>query len=978
MDEWAVSSPVGVVAMHRDPFERHYDVAVVGGGLCGVAAALRAAMDGRSVIVVEGRSALGWEITWAYELSFDMSQLGALSGNEFTIVKQFARQMEDAGGLRHGRIDAAITEMLLDRWLDEAGIDVLLFSFPEGLLLFDGDRKIAPAASLGCKGGRGLIRASVFVDATEDGLLWRQAGASLEAHDARRVKQVIAFNHVAREITQPAQLRCPDDLGVLEVVVQPSVWRGEAFVEFTLCELSPTACRIKVPSTIEHARKSVDALSEAIVTHTGHEPISVDIPVCTSEREEAHLHPHVINLVGAGLWACEEGLGNRLNGVVGRLAWGELAGACASRLSEEISRMRHAERLFEDLDVAKPCFEPRHERSDIAVAGGGTAGAIAAIAAAREGASVKLLEWSSLLGGMGTGGAIHTYYHGVKGGLQDEIDERVDELSKLFSGRWGFVGFHPEAKKVVLTQMAVEAGVDLKFLTLIVGAHTRQVGDVKHIEAVEAVGVDGSLTLQAHSFIDCTGDGDLAAFAGAEFILGRDADCLLHAYSQPVGVIDASGRLSFINIDAGYVDPTDVTDMTRARRMGIRHYWRERFTEENRPLYIAPLLGIRQGRHIVGDYQLTLVDEIVGRKFEDVVSYTWAHYDNHSFDYENESDEAIFWTWVLGQWGKRIGCEVPYRCMLARGVDGLLVACRAISLTVDAHHEFRMLRDMQRLGEVAAVASIIALRHGTTVRGVDIAELQGELRRRNLIGDDSAIPNPLSLRLPEEVRRSPEAVLRRLPQDALDECERFLYSEKPEEAVWVLAHNGDGARVILQRALQSGSPKLRFYAAAALAMLGYDDGAEELIACVRERRGKMHEGLKAAPTWVVAITMLGRLKCQNAVPEIVGVLKDSSAPIDALIAALRALGRIGDRSVCDEILQFLGRDDLPTQRQMQVSVGDIESVIEDARWQIELAAAEVLARLGRPMPDIPKRHVEDERAYVRRYARRVLELCSEV
>lgn len=965
--------------MYRNPFERHYDVAVIGGGLCGVAAALRAAMDARSVILVEGRSALGWEATWAYELSFDMKQLEVLTGEgEFAIIGQFAQRMEDAGGLSHGRIDAPIAEMLLSSWLVEAGVDVLLFSFPEGLLVLEDDRRVALGASLGCKGGRRLIRAKVFVDATEDGLLWQQVGASFKRLDTRRGKLVIAFNRVGREVAQPIQLSCPDELGVGEIVVQPSVWRGEAFVEFTLEGLSPAAFRLKVPAVIEHVRNSFDALPHAIVTHSGHEPMPVDVSVCISERKEARLHPQVINLVGAGLWACGEGVGDRLNGVVGRLAWGELAGADASRLCEELSRSKHAERLFESPDKAKPCFEPNCEDADIVVVGGGTAGAIAAIAAAKEGANVKLLEWSSLLGGMATGGAIHTYYYGVRGGLQDEIDERVDALSKLFAGDGSFVGFHPEAKKVVLTQMAVEAGVDLKLFTLVVGAHTEQIGDVKHLRAVEAVGFDGSFILRAHSFIDCTGDGDVAALSGADFILGRDADGMLHAYSQPVGVIDGSGRLSFINIDAGYVDPTDVTDMTRARLKGVGHYWRERFTEENRPLYIAPLLGIRQGRQIIGDYQLTLIDEIVGRKFDDAVSYTWAHYDNHSFDYENESDEAIFWTWVLGQWGKRIGCEVPYRCMLPKGVDGLLVACRAISLTVDAHHEFRMLRDMQRLGEVAAVASVIALRRNLTVRGVEIAELQGELRRRGLLGDGEVIPSPLSLRLPEDVRRSPETALKELPQDALYECERALQSENPEEAVWVLAHDGDGARAVLQRALRSDSPKLRFYAAAALAMLGHDDGAEELIACIRERCGKLHEGPKAAPMWIAAIPMLGRLGCKRAAPEIVGVLKDSSAPLDALIAALRALGKIGDELVCGEILSFLERGEFPTQRQMQVSVGNIEPVVEDARWQVELAAAEALARLGRPMPEIPKRHINDERAHVRRYAKRVLELCSKV
>ena len=65
--------------------------------------------------------------------------------------------------------------------------------------------------------------------------------------------------------------------------------------------------------------------------------------------------------------------------------------------------------------------------------------------------------------------------------------------------------------------------------------------------------------------------------------------------------------------------------------------------------------------------------------------------DNHGLDYENDSDEAMLWVWAMGNWNKVFGCEVPYRCMIPKYVDGLLLACRAISMTYVAHMEFRML-----------------------------------------------------------------------------------------------------------------------------------------------------------------------------------------------------------------------------------------------------------------------------------------------
>ena len=95
------------------------------------------------------------------------------------------------------------------------------------------------------------------------------------------------------------------------------------------------------------------------------------------------------------------------------------------------------------------------------------------------------------------------------------------------------------------------------------------------------------------------------------------------------------------------------------------------------------------------------------------------------------------------------------------------------------------------------------------------------------------------------------------------------------------------------------------------------------------------------------------------------------ASLDALIAAVRALGRIGDASGVAAVEKMLARDDLPTERQLQVSVAAAGAVTLDCRWQIELAAAEALARMGKLVPEIPERHRSDERAYVRKYAEKV-------
>jgi hypothetical protein len=469
----------------------------------------------------------------------------------------------------------------------------------------------------------------------------------------------------------------------------------------------------------------------------------------------------------------------------------------------------------------------------------------------------------------------------------------------------------------------------------------------------------GVAVYEAQVFVDSTGDGDVSAMAGVPFTVGREKDSICHTYSQPAGVLDAeTGAMRALNFDAGYVDPTDIEDVTRARRFGVQLYWRARVTDQTRLLYIAPLIGVRQSRQIVGEYQLTLADEIAGRRFDDAVSFMQAHYDNHSFDYENESDQATLWVWALGSWRRAFGCEIPYRCLLPVNLDGLLVASRALSITYDAHHAFRMQKDIQRIGEVAGLAAAQAVRGGVLPREVDIAALQAALRASGALDDryrpKPAIPDRRILELPDPSSLDPE---------------------EAKDLVWLAAREGTAGVPALREALRSNNPDVRFKASVALASRGVDEGTSHLRKYVEERNEDTPEGVRTVPVWQAAIPFLGIAGDVEAVPGLIGVLQDAEAPLDALTAAVRSLGRIGDARAIPALRDMLAREDLPTERTFR-SVLDVQPAVEDARWQLELAAAEALARLGVP-PDevhaIVQPHLSDHRAYVRRYADKVLQ-----
>ncbi len=875
------------------------EVVVVGGGMAGVAAALACAAAGRETLLIEARPQLGWEATSAFSLNWPGADLD--DGPLPTALRA-------AGGVNGFRLDAPICELVLERLVAQAGIELLLYSAPVALWR-DGER--LGGVVVGNKSGRQIVRARAFIDATEEAALWRLAGTTLPDPAAIRGRLVLFFNHVAGD---PREIAVPPVPGVGTPRLLPSVWPGEVAVAFE-AEVpaegwgAPNALGIAlrraIPTVARVLRAEVPAFADALLTHTGREPLPLTGPAHGAEPQ----HPEVPNLFGAGVWLAAAGDREMAGNIRARWHQGAAAGALVGRLAAEMP--------LPGLDAAGPSPEPiEAPECDVLVAGGGTGGALAGIAAGRQGARVTLLESSHFLGGIGAGGGIHWYYHGFTGGLQDEVDGRTQELAELFGARQRLHGFHPDAKQIALQELAEAAGVNLVFRTTLIGARCAD----GRVTAAEGAGPNGAVLFPAKVFVDSTGDADLAALAGAAFSLGRERDELPHHYSQSCQFLDANGGISFHNFDAGYVDATDVTDLTRARRLGLKHLWREGgFSPETRLLTLSPLLGLRQSRQIIGDYVLTLDDQISGRRFTDAISYAKAHYDNHAFDYENESDEAALWCWIMGAWQDPIACEVPYRCLLPQGIEGLLVACRAISLTHDAHMMFRMQRDVQRIGEAAGVAAAQAALAGVTPRQLDVRRLQEVLLASGLLRDEPVI----------EERAGTVA-----------EWIAQLDSPQPKAAVWHLAHSEDAIPPLLT-VLADGSPQARFWAAVALAMHGRPEAAPELLRCLTERSEAKVEGHRSAPFWQGAVVLLGRIGDPAAVP------------------ALRAL---------------VQRDDLACERVFQVSSGGRATVSEDARWQLDLAAAEALALLGAPDASLAEKHREDPRAYVRRYAERVRQM----
>ena len=636
--------------------------------------------------------------------------------------------------------------------------------------------------------------------------------------------------------------------------------------------------------------------------------------------------------------------------------------------------------------------------ADVAVIGGGTAGCFAAIAAAQQGASVVLLEKDEAVGGVGTRAGINGYHFGSRGGLQNAIDKQVLERQKTFGGYAAL--YHPEAKCSVLSERLLAAGVRVLLNAVAYEAITdgRLVVGAKYC-------ADGSLgELRAKVTIDCTADGDFAALAGASFTVGREFDGVSHLYSLVPRVLkagkkaDGAGKqLGHMNFDAGWVDAQHIRDTSFAYAEGRGHLLRMYGQSEAgwdgvgiEILAIAPQLGVREGRHVIGDYVMQLDDYLYDRHFEDVVMRSYSHYDTHARDLGNESDFAQLWLVVLDMFVKEgFWCEVPYRCLLPRGIDGLLLASRALSVNREVSMGVRMQRDMHKLGEAAGVAAAIAAVTGCSPREVDVRELQLRLVERGVLqAEDLSRSETINLRFRsgELAERTPDksdlARLDSFEREALaNKLVGYLGTDEEGIALWWMRETGEACVAPLLQLLhnEDAERRLRRAAAYGLALLGRQEAEPELLRMLVDREDGRQDKLniyhKAYPKWVSAVVLLRQLDSLEAYPEVIRALRERhSASINTFL--LQYVEQVADRLPRAEREQLgqtlLGWLDDPEVGEDYVAQGEL--VTASIRWNMTFRVALILSRIG--VDDAARLcmpYLNDRRTYVRDAARFALD-----
>jgi hypothetical protein len=423
------------------------------------------------------------------------------------------------------------------------------------------------------------------------------------------------------------------------------------------------------------------------------------------------------------------------------------------------------------------------DEAEVVVLGGGPAGIAAAWSAARQGRTTLLIERYGFLGGMGTAAGVtnfcglHANVHGdmrrVVRGVADELLDRIGALGGLnpphpIFGRTQAQAYDMSAYKCAADDLLLGAGAKPLFHALAAGVVMR---DEHTIDALLVETKSGRRAVRGRLFVDASGDGDLACWAGAAWNKGDGAGRLLYPTlmfrlnnvdaARAAGSVpdlprlmqDAEARgahrfprkgvimrpqkhptewranvTQVRNADGSAVDGTDALQLSAGEvegRRQIRDYLRFLREcvpgfEESYALDIAPQLGIRETRRIAGAYALTAEDVLGCASFADSIGV-------NAWPLERHVAGDVEWRWPPPE--ARGYNQLPYRMLLPQGVRNLLVAGRCASMTPEAQSAARVSGGCFVMGQAAGTAAHLALGAGADPAALDVAALQAQLER---------------------------------------------------------------------------------------------------------------------------------------------------------------------------------------------------------------------------------------------------------
>jgi len=426
---------------------------------------------------------------------------------------------------------------------------------------------------------------------------------------------------------------------------------------------------------------------------------------------------------------------------------------------------------------------PVEDTYDLVVLGGGPGGCAAAISAGRLGAKVLLVESGGMLGGMGTAGYVSNWYELTDGErliCRGIVEDILDEMSRRgalsptthpLGWRRGATGFKPESLKIVFDDLCANAGVEVRFATTFIDA---DMDGKDHLEGVILSSIEGLHYVKAKTFIDGTGDAKVVAACGLPYRqAGRDTPDIMPPtlcaavynidynryngglqqemvhkaiadgyFSQPdrhvPGLFRSAETAAIMN--AGHLFHTDATNvrsysdaMAKGRKL-VQEYaeFYRRYLpgcEDMMVMDSGSLLGIRESRRIVGEYELDYDDYKARRWFADQIGVYHKVVDIHVYDLSDEQWERYSKEFkTLDRLAKGESYGLPYGMLVPKGMRNLWVAGRCNSSDIKVHGAIRDQPGCLIMGQAAGTAAVQSIKTGQPANDLDTEMLVKSLR----------------------------------------------------------------------------------------------------------------------------------------------------------------------------------------------------------------------------------------------------------
>ncbi len=534
---------------------------------------------------------------------------------------------------------------------------------------------------------------------------------------------------------------------------------------------------------------------------------------------------------------------------------------------------------------------------DVIVAGFGTSGSIAAVAAARQGVKVLVLEKVTYGGGTHTGGHICGYFDGEPVGLTAELNRKVAEMID------GSGYLHPEApqevKIIVYEQEVLKNGGEIVYEACI----TDVIMDGNTFKGVVWYDDAGRHEVTGSVLIDGSADAVFCKMAGCELTRGRSSDGLFQNFTNSSAYLYPDMHVWTANPDAGRMDQTCADEFSKVMLETATIHLRDQYSDEpHRLIKACDLPGLREGPRIIAETPLRVEDYFAGTcDLSEPIAWTKVFFDNHPKD--TQLEDEIYQKWVCtGMGSERVWLGIPRGTIIPKGYNGILVAGRHLGVDHILGFPLRMNGALSKIGEAAGLMAALAVKNQFTPLAVPYVELEKLLQ-----------PGLCPLDMNREFFSLDEA-----------EITTGLDSDIPGMAMWSAylgKHNG-----LLKQIIADNQPESRLHSHAVLtlAMCGDRDALPELRKMVEKRDPattlQNHRGHKI-PRGYVAACFLSHYRDIESIPLFENILRetDMEHKFQYHGYAVVALLKIGDA--------------FPEQRKLVVDI--LRPLAEDASWFLE-------------------------------------------